>query len=197
MHIVLVEVAKEVIRFARSARTQTQTLKSGCSPEYHQAQLRSPIGQAGEWGSSCTFLRHRQGDYSWSGSWDVSAKLPLSRDQTQGPYGTKGMPPLASQGEPSGDVLSSALQRFVLSGLHLNARNMKNTLKNKWVHVRPVSGNPVPDPSQSEAKASMCMSWSSDSSRYLSFRDKTVTHWIFKSFPWEPSALLSKHSALS
>lgn len=52
-------------------------------------------------------------------------------------------------------VMSNPLQRSMLSGLHLNARNMKNTSKNQWVHVRPVSGSSIPDPSQSEAKASM------------------------------------------
>lgn len=70
-----VEVAQEVLSFARSAWTKIRTLKCGCSPGCHQAQLRSPTGQAGEWGSSHTFLRHRQRDYSESGSCDISAKL--------------------------------------------------------------------------------------------------------------------------
>lgn len=75
--------------------------------------------------------------------------------ETWGPYGTKRTLPLTSQGEPSGDiVLFSPPQGPVLPGLHLDARDMTNTLKTKWIQVRPVSGNSMPDPTQSVAKAS-------------------------------------------
>lgn len=89
MPIVLVPCGSctgDVISFARSGWKQIQTLKCGCSPEYHETQLRSqqdaPMGEAGACGSSSTFPRRRQRNKSGSGSWDGSARLPVPGDKS-------------------------------------------------------------------------------------------------------------------
>lgn len=185
-----VEVAQEVFSFARSAWTQIQTLMwlfSRVPPSTAEVSHRTDR----EWGSSCTLLRHRQRDYPGSGSWDIPARLPLPRDHVA----LRECHLLLLKVNQV--VTSNPLQRFRLSGLHLSATNMTNTLKTQRVHVRPVSGSSM-TPQSVRPRPAWGMSWSSDSPRYLSsFRDKTVTHWIFKPFPCEPSTLLRKHSALS
>lgn len=148
-----VEVAQQVISFARSAWTQIQTLKCGCSPEYHQAQLRSP--------------QDRQGNEAASALSQDTGK-EIIQEVAAGTFlpgflspGTKHRGHVALREchhlllKVNQVMTSNPLQRFTLSGLHLSARHMKNTLTNQWVDVRPVSGSSMPDPSQSEAKASM------------------------------------------
>lgn len=192
-----VEVAQEVLSFARSAWTKIRTLKCGCSPGCHQAQLRSPTGQAGEWGSSHTFLRHRQRDYSGSGSCDISAKLLYPEPKHRGHVALR-----------EGHHLLLKVNQVVTSNPLLSRDShflgciwMQESWRTPWKTKESMSNlclkAPWLTPHSLRPKSASGMSWSSDSSCYLSFRDKTVTHWIFKSFPCEPSMLLSKHSALS
>lgn len=191
----------DVISFARSGWTQIQTLKCGCSWEYHETQLRSqqdaPMGEAGACGSSSTFPRHRQRNNSGSGSWDGSARLPVPGDKW-----------VHVALRECHHLLLKVNQVMTLS-YSLLCRDLCFPgciwMQEKW--LTPWKMNE----SRSDLYlATLCLTpcsvwpkpacdtdWSSDSSRYFSFRDKTVTQWIFKSFPCERSALLSKHSAFS
>lgn len=148
--------------------------------EYHQAQLRSPTGHAGN-----------------------EAAPALSRDTgkeiIQEVAAGTFLPGFLYPGtKHRGHVALRECHHLLLK---VNQVVIPNPLLSRDSHFlgtpRKTSGSSqtcvwqLHDPSELRPKPASGMSWSSDSSRYLSFRDKTVTHWIFQSFPCEPSMLLS------
>lgn len=192
----------DVVSFARSAWTQIQMLKYGCSPEYYKHS----------WDPSKMLPQEWQGH---------EAAPPLSqgvgREVTQEMAAGMSLPGLSFQGNIGRNVGGHAaliehhhllfkvnqvviLSYSLLLGF-LDCIWMQETWWTPWKTYGSRSdlylGTLCLTPCSLWSKPECDMSWSSDSSRYFSFRGKTVTQWIFKSFPCEPSTLLSKHSAFS
>lgn len=190
MHTALVlygNCTGDVVSFDRSARTQIQMLMFFSAPwKATGVPARCCHRRGSPWGAGR--------DNSSSTSWDVSARPPAPRAKGAGAGGAAQHSEKVTTQFSWWHLIPSSPEGRA-SGATCEPERHDKHLEKRMGPAQTYIWQLCLTPCSLQPKSTHDVSWPSDSPRYFSFGDKTVTRGIFKASPCERSTPLSKHSA--
>lgn len=177
----------DVVSFDRSAWTQIQLLMfSRVSWKATGVPARCCHRRGSPWGAGR--------DNSSSTSWDVSARPPAPRAKGAGAGGAAQHSEKVTTQFSWWHLIPSSPEGRA-SGATCEPERHDKHLEKRTGSAQTYIWQLCLTPCSLQPKSTHDVSWPSDSPRYFSFGDKTVTRGIFKASPCERSTPLSKHSA--